>query len=52
MPIKVKNTNQTHTNPSQKQPDISILILNKLTLQAKQETHDKWLMHRKQDSPE
>lgn len=33
MPIKVKNTNQTHTNPSQKQPDISILILNKLTLQ-------------------
>lgn len=52
MPIKVKNTNQTHTNSSQKQLDISILILNKLTLQVKQESCDKGLMHRKQDSPE
>lgn len=41
MPIKVKNTNQTHTNPSQKQLDINILILNKLTLQVKQEACDK-----------
>lgn len=52
MTIKVKNTNQTHTNSSQEQLDISILILNKLTLQVKQESCDKGLMHRKQDSPE